>query len=147
MIRAGLMIATALASASVASAEPVAWLADLNAAIQGKWVAENNARSIEVVGSDVLRAASRFPDPYYGPVGSKLAILGEEDKGRASDNYRFIKAQCINKGTNWTPSPCTAYVNQADTRKGMILQVSDQRYLREPDLTDWGKKHQLRTIP
>lgn len=137
------------ALAATAHAAPAEWPADLKAALQGKWVAERNGRSIEIVGDQVyIRSASQFKETYYGPVDSVMATVGSEDVSRASDYHRFFNGTCINASTNFKPSRCTSYLNQPPgPKKHMLLQINDDRYWREADMSAWAKEHRLRKDP
>lgn len=107
------VVAAVAALAGAAHAEPAAWPSDLKQALQGKWVAERNARAIEIVGDQVfIRNSSQFNDTYYGPVGSVMATVGSEDSARASDYHRYFTGTCINASTSFQPSRCTSYINQ-----------------------------------
>jgi hypothetical protein len=144
---AGAIMGLALV-AGAADAAPSAWPDDLKGALQGKWVAENNARSIEITGDEVvIRSSSQFKDTYFGAVGSVMATVGSEDVSRASDTHRFFNGTCINASTNFKPAKCISYVNKPPNEKFLLLQINDDRYSREADLSDWSKEHRLRQEP
>ena len=76
-----------------------------------------------------------------------MATVGSEDTSRASDTHRLFNGTCVNAATNFKPANCISYVNKPPSEKYLLLQINDDRYWREADLSDWGKAHRLRKEP
>lgn len=142
------LMLTLLLTATPALSAPPTWPSDLKKALQGKWLSERNARSIEVSGDQVtIVTPSQFPSSYYGPPGSVTATLGDEDQSRSSEHYRFFNGTCVSGATNFKPSPCIHSVNIGEPGQPMLLEVNDDRYWREKDMSSFLKEHRVRKEP
>ena len=121
-----LLAAALILVGSDAQAREVEWPADLKASLEGVWLNERDAMSIEIKGGNVVvRSLSERRDSWSDALNKRIATIGEFDRSLDSETRRYFNATCTNMSTGWEPRPCTGNINRVSTgRKHSILEFA-----------------------
>ena len=148
MTRLGLS-ATLLLAAVAAHAQAVIWPPDLKASLEGIWLNERDAMTIEIKSGDVyVRQISQFGNGgiYSDALGKKIGTIHEFDRTRDAPTYRFFEATCMDRSSNWTAYACKGSLNRVanDPRKHSILSFAGGLFHPEKDMTASDREYRMR---
>ncbi|WP_440511472.1 hypothetical protein [Sphingopyxis terrae] len=135
--------------ASTAYAQNVVWPADLKSSLDGVWLNERDAMTIEIRNGEVyVREISQFGNGgiYSDALDKKIGTIHDFDRSRDAPTYRFFDATCTDRTSNWTPYKCTGSINRVpnDPRKHSILSFAGGLFHPEKDMTQSDREYRLR---
>lgn len=142
-----LAIAALIFTVSPSQAQTVSWPSDLKASLDGIWLSERDALTIEIKqGKVYVRQVSQFGNGgiYSDALGKQIAVISEFDHSQDSETYRFFKVTCYDRTSDWKARACQGSINRVPGRKFSILSLAGGLFEPEKSMSAWDKEHRLR---